>query len=158
LALFVCIVPFFLLSKKYKGRFFSLSVFLLIMWLVVPLLLTQDYLFGLYVDSVRFLYFLIYPVIILFAVVTVYASRYFAKVLSAYYGLKGQNKKTTQSFNKLRSRILARIKYKTVYAAFLVCLLLILLFALPIFRFPWDGVKVQSFYQVKQLILSVSIS
>jgi hypothetical protein len=148
LALFACIVPFFLLSKKYKGRFFSLPVFLLIMWLLVPLLLTQGYLVGLYVDYIRFLYFLIYPVIILFAVMTDYASRYFAKVLGAYYGLKGQNKKTTQSFNKLRSRILARIKYKTVYAAFLVGFLLILLFGLPIFRFPWDGVKVQSFYQV----------
>lgn len=148
LALFACIVPFFLLSKKYKGRFFSLPVFLLIMWLLVPLLLTQGYLVGLYVDYIRFLYFLIYPMIILFAVMTDYASRYFAKVLGAYYGLKGQNKKTTQSFNKLRSRILARIKYKTVYAAFLVGFLLILLFGLPIFRFPWDGVKVQSFYQV----------
>jgi hypothetical protein len=148
LALFACIVPFFLLSKKYKGRFFSLPVFLLIMWLLVPLLLTQGYLVGLYVDYIRFLYFLIYPVIILFAVMTDYASRYFAKVLGAYYGLKGQNKKTTQSFNKLKSRILARIKYKTVYAAFLVGFLLILLFGLPIFRFPWDGVKVQSFYQV----------
>lgn len=148
LALFACIVPFFLLSKKYKGRFFSLPVFLLIMWLLVPLLLTQGYLVGLYVDYIRFLYFLIYPMIILFAVMTDYASRYFAKVLGAYYGLKGQNKKTNQSFNKLRSRILARIKYKTVYAAFLVGFLLILLFGLPIFRFPWDGVKVQSFYQV----------
>jgi len=148
LASFACIVLFFLLSKKIKGRFFSLPVFLFIMWLLVPLLLTQGYLVGLYVDYIRFLYFLIYPVIILFAVMTDYASRYFAKVLDAYYGLKGQNKKTTQSFNKLRSRILARIKYKTVYAAFLVGFLLILLFGLPIFRFPWESVQVQSFYQV----------
>jgi hypothetical protein len=147
LALFACIVPFFLLSKKYKGRFFSLPVFLLIMWLLVPLLLTQDYLVGLYVDSVRFLYFLIYPVIILFAVITDYSSRYFAKLLCAHSGSKRQNKKTNQFFNRLRSRISARIKYKTVYAAFLAGLLLILLFYLPIFRFPWDGVKVQNFYQ-----------
>jgi hypothetical protein len=145
LALFACIAPFFLLSKKCEGRFFSLPVFLLIMWLLVPLLLTQGYLVGLYVDSVRFLYFLIYPVIILFAVMTDYSSRYFAKVLCAS---KWQNKKTNQSFNRLRSRISARIKYKAVYAAFLVGLLLILLFGLPIFRFPCEGVKVQNFYQV----------
>jgi hypothetical protein len=148
LALFACVVPFFLLSKKCKGRFFSLPVFLLIIWLLVPLLLTQDYVVGLYVDSIRFLYFLIYPVIILFAVMADYSSRHFAKIFFAHFGLKGQNKNAAQSFGKLRSRISARIEYKTVYAAFLAGLLFILLFGLPIFRFPWDGVKVQSFYQV----------
>jgi hypothetical protein len=148
LAFFACVVPFFLLSKKSKGRFFSLPVFLLIMWLLVPLLLTQGYLVGLYVDYIRFQYFLIIPVIILFAVMTDYASGYFAKVFGAYYGLNGQNKKTNQSFNKLRSRILVRINYRTVYAAFLVGFLLILLFVLPIFLFPWEGVTIQSYYQV----------
>jgi len=148
LKFFACIVPFFLLSKKYKGRFFSLPVFLLIMWLLVPLLLTQGYLVGLYVDYIRFPYFLIIPVVILFAVMTDYVSGYFAEVLGAYYGLSGQNKKTNQSLDKLKSKVLAKINYRKVYAAFLVGFLFVLLFGLPIFLVPWEGVTVQSFYQV----------
>ena len=148
LALFACLIPFLLLSKKYKGRFFSLPVFLLIMWLLVPLLLTQDFLVGLYLDPVRFLYFLIYPVLILFAVMIDYAAGQFAKVTSAYCSLKGQNQKTNQSFSKLRSRIKSKIKYKTVYGAFVLAVLLILSLSAPFISLPWEGVKVQRFYQV----------
>ncbi len=148
LALFACIAPFFLLSKKYKGRFFSLPVFLLVMWLLVPLLLTQDYLVGFYVDSVRFLYFLMYPVLILIAVMIDCSSRRFAKVLSADYVLNGLNQKTNQFFSKLRLRIKARIKYKTVYGGFVLGFLLILTLSTPIFIFPWEGVRVQGFYQI----------
>ena len=142
-ALFVCVVLFFVLSKKYKGRLFSLPVFFLIMWLLVPLLLTQDYLVGFYFDSIRFLYFLIYPVIILVAVMTDYASRYFAKVCSKYYGSKAN-----QSFNKRRLMRIFKIKFKTVHASFLMGFLLVVLLFVPIFRFPWDAVQVQRFYQV----------
>ena len=120
LALFACLIPFFFFSKKYKGRFLSFPVFLLVMWLVVPMLLTQDYLVGLYLDPVRFLYFLIYPVLILFAVMIDYVAGNLAKVISAYCSLNSQNDKTKQSFSKLRSRIKVKIKYKTVYGVFVI--------------------------------------
>ncbi len=148
LALFACIVLFFLLSKKYKRRFFSLPVFLLIIWLLVPLLLTQGYLIGLYVQYIRFPYFLIIPVIILLAAITHYASVYLARILSAYHGLNGQSRKTSQSSNKILRRISPKISYKTVHGALLVGFLLILLFHLPIFSVPWEGVPVRNFYQV----------
>ena len=147
-ALFVCIIPFFFLSKKYKGRFFSLPVFLFIMWLLVPLLLTQDFSVGLYLDPVRFLYFLIYPVLILFAVMIDYSARQLAKITSTYCNLNCQNKTTKQSFSKLRSRIKVKVKDKTIYGAFVLAVLLILCLSAPIFSLPWEGVKVQSFYQV----------
>lgn len=145
LALFVCIVPFFLLSKNYKGRFFSLPVFLLVMWLLVPLLLTQGYLVGFYVDYVRFPYFLRLPVLILFAVLADYASKYFAEALGTYHGLNGQNKKKL-SFNT--SRITNRLTRKTVYGTFLVAFLIILLLGIPLFLAPWEGITVQDYYQV----------
>ncbi|MGD0203207.1 MAG: hypothetical protein ABSC20_04795 [Candidatus Bathyarchaeia archaeon] len=148
LALFACLLPYFLLSKKYKGRFFSLPVFLLIMWLLVPLLLTQGYMFGLYVDYNRFLYFLILPVIILFAMMIDHASGYFAKVIDTLRVLTSQMQKTKKTVNKLRSRILTRITHKTIYSAFLLGFVLIFLFTLPIFLTPWQGVTIQSFYQV----------
>lgn len=147
LAFFSCIVPLFLLSKKYK-RFLSLPIFIIAMWILVPLLLTQAFLVGLYVDYVRFLYFLIAPVLILLAVISDCASRYCTKVIGTYYGLNGQNKKIGQSLDKLKSRILARIDRKTVYVAFLAGFLLISLCFLPIFWFPGKGIEVRNFYQV----------
>jgi hypothetical protein len=148
LALFACLLPYFLLSKKHKGRFFSLPVFLLIMWLLVPLLLTQGYLFGLYVDYNRFLYFLILPVIILFAVMIDHASGYFTQVIDTLHVLTSQMQKTKKTVNKLRSRILTRITRKTVYSTFVLGFVLIFLFTLPIFLTPWQGVTIQNFYQV----------
>jgi hypothetical protein len=147
LALFACIVAFFLVSKKFRGHFFSFPVFLLVAWLLAPLLLTQCYLVGFYIDYIRFPYFLIIPVIILGAVVTDYSARYFSKVLSAYVGLIGQNKKTNKSFITHRSRILARTNYKTVHTFVLTGLLLLTLLWVPIFLVPWEGVRIQSYYQ-----------
>ena len=104
LLLFACIVPFSCHLRKYKGRFFSFPVFLLIMWLSIPLLLTQDYSGGLYVDLVRFLYFLIYPVIIISAVTTADAA-VFRKILGTRFDSKRQNKKTNHSFSKRRLKL-----------------------------------------------------
>jgi hypothetical protein len=148
LALFACLLPYFLLSKKYKGRFFSLPAFLLIMWLLVPLLLTQGYTFGLYVDYNRFLYFLILPVMILFAMIIDHGSGYFAQVIDTYHVLTSQMQKIKKTANKLRSRISTRITRKTIYSIFLLGFLLTCLFTLPIFLTPWQGVTIQSFYQV----------
>ena len=148
LALFACFLPYFLLSKRYKGRFLSLPVFLLIMWLLVPLVLTQGFMFGLYVDYNRFLYFLVLPVIILFAVMIDHASGYFAQAVDTYRALTSQMQKTKKTVNRLGSRILTRITHKTVYSAFLLGFLLVLLFVFPLFLTPWEGVTIQSFYQV----------
>jgi hypothetical protein len=147
-ALFACLLPYFLLSKKYKGRFLSLPTFLLIMWLLVPLVLTQGYMFGLYVDYNRFLYFLILPVIILFAMMIDHTSGYFARVIDTYHVLTSQMQKTKKTANKLVSRISTRITRKTIYSIFLLGFLISCLFTLPIFLTPWQGVTIQSFYQV----------
>jgi hypothetical protein len=142
IALFAGIPAFFLLSKKLKERFFSFPVFLLISWLLVPLVLTQSYMFGLYMDAVRFPFFLIYPVMILFAVIVDSSSRYLSTVLADSKGWK------SLSLHSSKSRIPVKINHKKVYSVFLVMFLLILLFCAPIFSFPWEGTRVQAFYQV----------
>ena len=148
LALFACLLPYFLLSKKYKGRFFSLPVFLIIIWLLVPLVLTEGFLFGLYTDYNRFLYFLVLPVIILFALMIDHASGYFAHLTDTYRVLTSQVQKTKKTVNKLRSRISNLITHKTIYSACLLGFLLIFIFTIPLFLTPWEGVTIQSFYQV----------
>ncbi len=146
--LFACVVPLFFFSKKYQGRFLWLPTFLLLMWLLLPLLMTQDYLVGLYMDSVRFLYYLIYPAIIISAVATAYAAYSFGGVFSGRYGSKRLDKKEKPSFNKPRLRIFAFVRRKAVYTTLTAVFLVILFVGLPMFRFPWEAVKVHNFYQV----------
>jgi hypothetical protein len=148
LALFACLLPYFLLSKKYKRRFLSLPSFLLIMWLFVPLVLTQGYMFGLYVDYNRFLYFLVLPVIILFAVMIDHGAGYFAHLTDTYRALTVQTKKIQRAANKWSTRISRGLTRKRVYAVFALGFILVFLVTLPIFAPPWQGVTIQSFYQV----------
>jgi hypothetical protein len=148
LALFVCVALFFLFSKVIKGRFFSLPVFLVIIWLLVPLVLTQDYSFGLYLDSIRFLYFLIYPVLILLAVLIDYSLMRVTKVISSYLVSNEENNKKTQFPNRLTSNIKANMKFKAIYGGILLIVLLVLTLNVPIFCYPWTGIRIQEFYQV----------
>lgn len=147
LALFACLLPLLLLSKKYKGRFFSLPTFLVIMWLFVPLVLTQGFLFGLIVDYNRFLYFLVLPVIILFAMMIDHGSAYFANLAVTYRALSSKMQKTTRAANKWATRISAGLTRKRVYSLVALAFILIFLVTLPIFLTPWQGVTIQSFYQ-----------
>jgi hypothetical protein len=147
LALFGCLLPLLLLSKKYKRRFISLPTFLLIIWLFVPLILTQGFLFGLIVDYNRFLYFLVLPVIILFAMMIDHGSTYFAHLTVTYHSLTNKIQKTAANANNLANRISSGVTKKRVYAIFVLGFILIFLMTLPIFLPPWQGVTIQSFYQ-----------
>ncbi len=146
--LFACTVLFFFLSKEYKGRFISLPAFLLFMWLLVPAILTQGFLFGLYVDYNRFLYFLVLPVLILIGMFIERGSFFFAHIIDNYHVLTSQIQKKTTNANKTLDKFLNRINHKTLYAAFIITITLICVFALPLFITPWQGTTDQSFYQV----------
>jgi Predicted integral membrane protein len=151
LVLFAGVGVYFWLSKQIKGRFFSLPVFLIIAWLLVPLLLTQGYLVGLYADSVRFQFFFSYPAIILLAVMIDYASRSSIKGLSSLKFSVSQTGKIPRRVNRLTSKIslkLSSLHSKAITSTFTVVCLLVLLLTLPIFTLPLNGVIVQHFYQV----------
>ncbi len=146
--LFACTVLFFLLSKEYRGRFFSLPAFLLFMWLLVPTVLTQGFLFGLYVDYNRFLYFLVLPVLILIGMFIERGSFFFAYIINNYRALKSQIHKPAKNKYKRLDKFFSFITLKTLYAAFIVSIVLICFFALQLFVTPWQGSLDQSFYQV----------
>jgi hypothetical protein len=148
LPLFAILVLFFFLSKEYRGRFFSLPAFLFFMWLLVPLVLTQGYLFGLYIDYNRFLYFLLLPVIVLFGMFLDHGSIFFARIIDTYRTLTSQMQKTKKTANKYAARISKRITRKSLYVVFVAGFLLASLFLFQLFVTPWQGVAVQSFYQV----------
>jgi hypothetical protein len=76
--------PFFLCSqKKYKGSFSLFSPFF-VMWLLIPTVLTQGFLFGLYFAYHRFLYFILLSVMMLIALGIDYTSRFFSRIIDTY--------------------------------------------------------------------------
>jgi hypothetical protein len=134
LILFASIPLFFVFSKLVKKQFFSFKVLLLVIWLLVPLLLTQSYRVGFYVDYIRFPYFLIIPVISLIAVTIDYFSTGFIKLLKAYQSQKN-------------NRFLKIIGNKKICASLIVVLMLASIFYLPFFILPAEGFAIGNFHQ-----------
>ena len=151
LPLFGVVAAFFAFSKKFYKRFLSLPSFLLAMWVFVPLILTQGYLVGFYVDYNRFLYFLILPVMIFIAVLIDYGSGFFAKIVDEYRKPKGHPQLAGNVKNKRIMHLAASLipSHKTVYSIFILFFLLFAFVSMPIFMGPTlnCGEVIQSYYQ-----------
>jgi hypothetical protein len=147
LPLFICIPFFFLFSKKYKDRFFSMPSLLLAVWMLVPLLFTQAHLVRLYTDYNRFLYYVILPLIILIALGIDHGSGFFARVVDTYLSLTKRTSNIARK-SKYTAWLMPRLSREILYASFSVVLLVLAFFAVPIFLTPFQGVTIQSFYQV----------
>jgi hypothetical protein len=146
LPLFGVLAGFLVFSKKHFGRFLVLPTFLLSMWLFVPLVLTFSYLVGFPINSNRFLYFLILPLIIFIAVLIEHSSSFFAEVVNKF------NPSTNRANRVVNVRItcfLSSLTHKRIYAAFALFFLLFSFVALPIFMGPVynAGQSIQHFYQ-----------
>lgn len=145
LPLFGALAGFLVFSKKYFGRFLVLPTFLLIIWLFLPLILTQGYLVGFAIDYNRFLYFLILPLIVFIGVLIEHGSRFFTQRVVAYQTSHAQ----IYSRRKI-SQLFYSAKRKNIYAAFTVFFLFFSFVAIPIFMGPIYyrfGLSIQSYYQ-----------
>jgi hypothetical protein len=67
LGLFIALIPAFFLFKTYRKRYADSKSLLLIAWFVVPLVMTHAFIFGVFVDYSRFMYFIDFPGIIIVA-------------------------------------------------------------------------------------------
>ena len=141
----ICVPFFFLFSKRYKSKFFSVPAILLAVWILVPELFTQGFLVGFYTDYNRFLYFVVLPVIILIAIAIDHGSAFFARIIDTYLSF---TKQLAQKPDKAASRVMLYLNRKNIYSGFVLGLLLFSFLVVPIFITPAQGVKVQSFYQV----------
>ncbi len=148
LPLFLCIPAYFLFSKKYTSKFLSLPTVLMAVWLMVPLILTQGYLVGFYIDYNRFLYFVILPVIIFVGVLIDHGSSFFARVIDTYRLLISQVEKTKKTSNKVFAQLSNRLTCRNIHSLFVIGFLLFSFLFIPIFMTPSKGFEVQSFYQV----------
>lgn len=156
LPLFAIFGLFFLLSKKYQGRYFTVPTLLMVMWLLVPLLFTQGYLVGSYTDYNRFLYFVIMPVIILIGLFIDLGSGFFARVIDTYRTL---TKQATQQYTAIHSRKLFNLSAKlnrnltrkNIYTLFALSFMLVCFIFMPIFNNPINdlnvGIGAKKFYQ-----------
>jgi hypothetical protein len=147
LPLLVLFPLFFLFAKKQKNNFFTVPAFLLAVWILIPTVLTQGFLFGLYTDYNRFLYFVILPVIIIIGIVIDHGARFFSRIIDTYRSLTKANAPPKNSGNKLLSRLMHHVTRKNLYSLFIIGCLLFSFLAVPIFLTPQQGTSVSSFYQ-----------
>lgn len=139
-----CVVLFFLYSKEYKGKFLTVSALILTLWILVPLAFTQGYFVGFYTDYNRFLYYPLFPVFVLIAVVIDHAATFLSKVAHVYVNF---TKKAWQD-NKIGRRVVSYFTRKSFYAVIVLVLLVFSFFSFEFFVTPWAGNAVRSFYQV----------
>jgi hypothetical protein len=75
-------------------------------------------------------------------------SFFFAHIIDNYRVLTSQVQKTKRKLDKNLEKFLSYVTPKTLYASFIVVIVLICMFAFPVFITPWQGTTDQSFYQV----------
>ncbi|MCW4046437.1 MAG: glycosyltransferase family 39 protein [Candidatus Bathyarchaeota archaeon] len=143
----ICVPFFFFFSKKYRNHFFTVPSLFMAIWILVPLLFTQTFLVGLYTDYNRFLYYTVLPVIIIIALGIDHGSGFFARIVDTYLSFTKQTSQAAKS-SRVTKWLMPRLTRKNLYSSFVVGLLLVAFFAVPIFLTPSQGVTVQSFYQV----------
>jgi len=146
--LFACVILFFLFSKEYKGKFLTIPSLLLTLWIVVPMVFTQGYLIGLYTDYNRFLYFILFPLIILIGMVVDHSARLLAQIAHAYLSAPREKLQPWKGVNDLEARLKPHLTRKNIYSGFLLALLVFLFLTVPLSLTPWEGTRVQGFYQV----------
>jgi hypothetical protein len=147
LPLFLCIPAVLIFSKIYHGRFKNFFTLWMFVWIFIPTAATQCYLFHLYIDYNRFLYFLILPVIMVTALLIDHVSTFIASAISKSVAQQKIAYKFQSDYGKLAARIIPRITKKNVYAMSLLAILLFAFFAIPLFVTPATGVGVSVFYQ-----------
>ena len=76
LTLIIVLIPTFFIFKASRKRYVDRGSLLLIAWFLVPIVMTQAYIFGIFTDYSRFMYFIDFPGIVIISAGLVYLFRY----------------------------------------------------------------------------------
>jgi hypothetical protein len=76
IGLIIAVIPALFMFKAARKKYFDNSSLLLIAWFLVPVVMTQAYLFGVYTDYSRFMYFIDFPGIVIISAALFYLLRY----------------------------------------------------------------------------------
>ncbi len=129
---------FFVFSKYKKAKFLSVPAILFTSWLLVPALGTQSYLFGVYLDYERFLYFLALPAFICLSL-----------VITSLPNALSWAVQVLQKATKLKINFKPASKVsKKAATTFLIATLVVLVLFTPLFSLPNTGVAQANYFQV----------
>jgi len=78
LLLVIVVIPALFMFKASRKKMFDKQSLLLIAWFLVPIVMTQAYLFGVIIDYSRFMYFFDFPLIIIISAGLLYLFQYTA--------------------------------------------------------------------------------
>lgn len=84
LTLIFVLIPAFFMLKGFRKRFSDSSSLFLLAWFLVPIILTQAYIFGIYTDYSRFMYFIDFPGIIIISAGLLYLLKYTTVALNRF--------------------------------------------------------------------------
>lgn len=93
LGLFISLIPAFFLFKTFRKKYSDNISLFLVSWFVVPLTLTHAYVFGVFVDYSRFMYFIDFPGIIIISGGLFYLFNYSSNLRIKFSGIKGKQLK-----------------------------------------------------------------
>ena len=123
---------FLIFSKRYKGAFFDKTGLLFSLWILIPAILTQSYIIGVYTDYFRFLHFLIFPLTVFFALLIDHISGFIAKALGNF-----------------TRDVKASISLGTLHSLLVTGFLVVSLFGfIPFFSSPAEGFSIANYYRV----------
>jgi hypothetical protein len=127
-ALIIVVIPALFMLRASRKKYFDSNSLLLVAWFLVPVIMTQAYLFGVYTDYSRFMYFIDFPGIVIISAGLFYLFRY-TSIAVRVPRIKGWN----------------RIK-KTVPASIFVASIFIFIILSPWSIFPDEAMERANFY------------
>ncbi len=95
LTLFIALIPAVLMFKASRKRYFDSGSLLLVAWFIVPIVMTQAYIFGIFTDYSRFMYFIDFPGIIIISAGLSYLFFYTSIAINRYSKIKWNRIKKT---------------------------------------------------------------
>ncbi len=95
LALIVALIPTLLMLKAARKRVFDRVGLMLMAWYFVPIVMTQAYIFGIFTDYSRFMYFIDFPGIIIISAGLFYLFRYTSIAINKFVNIKWSRIKKT---------------------------------------------------------------
>jgi 4-amino-4-deoxy-L-arabinose transferase-like glycosyltransferase len=132
LTLIIALIPAVLMFKASRKRYVDSGSLLLIAWFLVPIVMTQAYIFGVFTDYSRFMYFIDFPGIIIISGGLFYLCRYTTIAINRYSRIKWSRIKT----------LLKVIVFTAIIFGFIIASLWSI--------FPHEAVKRVNFYSTIQ--------
>jgi hypothetical protein len=146
---------YLLFSKFYLKKWLTAATLLLLLWWLVPTLMTQGYLVGVFTDYQRFLYFAILPIMMLIGVGFQHSARFIGQAVDWSLSKVQDLPQIRISKNVKLKRLLQNLQKQNWIIIFLSILLVFVLLFIPFFVSPSAAIgnpikkqTIQSFYQV----------